>query len=70
MSGHPAWPWTPRAGSWVADVGQNARVDVGGDVGGERLGALPGESQLEELAGHVASGELDPYTAADKLIGG
>jgi LAO/AO transport system kinase len=35
----------------------------------ERLGALPGESQLEELAGHVASGELDPYTAADKLIG-
>jgi LAO/AO transport system kinase len=36
----------------------------------ERLGALPGESQLEELAGHVASGELDPYTAADKLTGG
>jgi LAO/AO transport system kinase len=35
----------------------------------ERIGALPGESQLEELAGHVASGELDPYTAADKLIG-
>jgi LAO/AO transport system kinase len=35
----------------------------------ERLGALPGESQLEELAGHVASGQLDPYTAADKLIG-
>jgi LAO/AO transport system kinase len=35
----------------------------------ERLGALPGESQLEELAGHVASGELDPYTAAGKLIG-
>jgi LAO/AO transport system kinase len=36
----------------------------------ERLGALPGESQLEELAAHVASGQLDPYTAADKLIGG
>jgi LAO/AO transport system kinase len=35
----------------------------------ERLGALPGESQLEELAAHVASGEIDPYTAADKLIG-
>jgi LAO/AO transport system kinase len=35
----------------------------------ERVGALPGESQLEELAGHVASGQLDPYTAADKLIG-
>jgi LAO/AO transport system kinase len=36
----------------------------------ERLGALPGESQLDELAAHVASGEIDPYTAADKLIGG
>ena len=35
----------------------------------ERLGALPGESQLDELAAHVASGQLDPYTAADKLIG-
>jgi LAO/AO transport system kinase len=35
----------------------------------ERLGALPGESQLDEFAGHVASGQLDPYTAADKLIG-
>jgi LAO/AO transport system kinase len=36
----------------------------------ERHGALPGQAQLEELAAQVASGELDPYTAADKLIGG
>jgi len=35
----------------------------------ERLGALPGEAHLEELAAQVASGKLDPYTAADKLIG-
>jgi LAO/AO transport system kinase len=35
----------------------------------ERLGALPGEAHLEELAAQVASGQLDPYTAADKLIG-
>ncbi len=35
----------------------------------ERFGALPGESQLEELAAQVASGDLDPYTAADKLTG-
>jgi LAO/AO transport system kinase len=34
-----------------------------------RLGALPGESQLETLAGRVAAGELDPYAAADALIG-
>ena len=35
----------------------------------ERLGALPGEAHLEELGAQVASGQLDPYTAADKLIG-
>jgi LAO/AO transport system kinase len=35
----------------------------------QRLGALPGESQLETLAARVACGELDPYTAADRLIG-
>ena len=32
---------------------------------GSGYGALPGESHLEELAGQVAAGELDPYTAAD-----
>jgi LAO/AO transport system kinase len=36
----------------------------------QRLGALPGESQLEVLAGRVVTGELDPYTAADRLISG
>jgi LAO/AO transport system kinase len=34
----------------------------------ERLGALPGEARLEELASQVASGKLDPYSAADQLI--
>jgi hypothetical protein len=34
----------------------------------ERLGALPGDARLEELAGQVASGKLDPYSAADELI--
>jgi LAO/AO transport system kinase len=36
----------------------------------ERLGALPGEARLEDLAGQVASGKLDPYSAADELIDG
>jgi len=36
----------------------------------ERLGALPGESHLEDLAARVATGKLDPYTAADELIAG
>ena len=35
-----------------------------------RLGALPGEANLEKLAGLVASGKLDPYSAADELING
>jgi LAO/AO transport system kinase len=33
-----------------------------------RLGSLPGEADVEELAERVAAGDLDPYTAADKLI--
>jgi LAO/AO transport system kinase len=36
----------------------------------ERLGALPGEANLEKLAAQVASGKLDPYSAADELISG
>ncbi len=35
-----------------------------------RMGALPGNSKLDELAGLVARGELDPYAAADQLIEG
>jgi LAO/AO transport system kinase len=34
----------------------------------ERFGALPGQAQLEDLAAQVASGKLDPYTAADHLV--
>jgi LAO/AO transport system kinase len=36
----------------------------------QRLSALPGEANLEKLAGLVASGKLDPYSAADELING
>jgi LAO/AO transport system kinase len=67
-------------GAWLADSGERSRKRLArarDEVSAiavtllrERLGALPGESQLDELAGHVASGEIDPYTAADKLIGG
>jgi LAO/AO transport system kinase len=34
-----------------------------------RMGGLPGASRLDELADKVVSGELDPYAAADDLIG-
>jgi LAO/AO transport system kinase len=36
----------------------------------QRMGGMPGESRLDELAGRVACGELDPYAAADELISG
>ena len=34
----------------------------------QRMGGLPGDSRLDELAGRVAAGELDPYSAADELV--
>ncbi|HEU5035083.1 MAG TPA: methylmalonyl Co-A mutase-associated GTPase MeaB [Mycobacteriales bacterium] len=36
----------------------------------ERIGDLRGGSLLDELAGRVVAGELDPYTAADQLVSG
>jgi LAO/AO transport system kinase len=66
-------------GRWLAESGERdrrrlarAREEVSAMAVAtlrERLGALPGEAHLEELAAQVASGKLDPYTAADKLIG-
>jgi LAO/AO transport system kinase len=66
-------------GRWLAESGERdrrrldrAREEVSAMAVAtlrERLGALPGEALLEELAAQVASGQLDPYTAADKLIG-
>jgi LAO/AO transport system kinase len=35
-----------------------------------RLGGLPGEARLEDLADRVAAGSLDPYSAAADLITG
>ena len=33
------------------------------------MGGLPGDERIDGLAGRVAAGELDPYSAADELIG-
>ena len=35
----------------------------------ERIGDLHGSAALDALAGRVLAGELDPYTAADELMG-
>lgn len=34
-----------------------------------RMGGLPGDERIDGLAVRVAAGELDPYSAADELIG-
>ncbi len=34
----------------------------------QRMGGLPGDSLLAELAGRVVSGGIDPYAAADELV--
>jgi len=66
--------------SWLADSGERtrrrrarAREEISAIAVTElrqRLGGLPGESRLEELATRVADGDIDPYAAADELIGG
>jgi len=33
-----------------------------------RVGGLPGDSRLDDLAAQVAEGKLDPFTAADELV--
>jgi LAO/AO transport system kinase len=65
---------------WLAAVGQGderrlrrAREEISAIAIGElrqRMGGLPGESRLDELAERVVTGDLDPYSAADELISG
>jgi LAO/AO transport system kinase len=65
---------------WLAATGQReerrlgrVRAEISAIALGElrqRVGGLPGESRLEELAGRVVAGDLDPYSAADELICG
>jgi LAO/AO transport system kinase len=67
-------------GAWLAESGERevrrrdrARDEVSAIAVTElraRMGGLPGDSRLDELAALVAAGELDPYAAADQLIGG
>jgi LAO/AO transport system kinase len=67
-------------GAWLSDSGQlagrrrgRARTEISAIAMTElrqRAGGMPGESRLDELAGRVAGGDLDPFAAADELISG
>jgi LAO/AO transport system kinase len=66
------WSWLDQSGERDRRRRARAREEISAiavTALRQRLGALPGEARLEELAGQVAAGELDPYTAADDLTG-
>jgi GTPase len=66
------WSWLVESGERDQRLVTRAREEIAGIAVSElrrRLGGLPGESRLDELAGQVACGKLDPYSAADELTG-
>ncbi len=67
------WDWLTASGELARRRTARAREEISAIAVGairRRIGALPGESRLDDLAVQVAGGTLDPYSAADKLIAG
>jgi LAO/AO transport system kinase len=67
------WSWLGSSSELSARRRARAREEVAAiavAVLGERTGGLPGDSRLDDLAGRVAAGEIDPYSAADELVSG
>ncbi len=69
LDAHAAW--LDRSGELVRRRRARAAGEVA-DIALEelraRIGALPGDGRLSQLAAKVAGGEMDPYAAADKLL--
>jgi LAO/AO transport system kinase len=64
------WSWLVESGERERRLVARAREEIAAIAVAEirrRLGGLPGESRLDELAARVATGKLDPYSAADDL---
>jgi LAO/AO transport system kinase len=69
-----------RHGEWLDESGERsrrrrdrARAEISAialTALEQRMGGMPGESRLDDLASRVAAGDLDPYAAADELISG
>ncbi len=69
LEAHAAW--LDSSGELVRRRRARAAGEVADIALGElraRMGALPGDGRLIQLAAKVADGELDPYAAADKLL--
>jgi LAO/AO transport system kinase len=66
------WEWLGETGERERRRLARAREEVSAIAVAEmrrQIGGLPGQSRLDELAGQVANGKLDSYSAADELIG-
>ena len=64
------WSWLGESGERDRRRLARAREEVSAIAIAQmrrRLGGLPGQSRLDELAAQVADGKLDPYSAADEL---
>lgn len=71
LDGH--WSWLGESGLRQERQVRRAREEITAIAVAEirrKIGGLPGETRLDELAGLVADGKLDPYSAADELIAG
>ena len=67
------WDWLGSSGERERRRLERAREEVSAIAVAQmrrQLGALPGQSRLDDLAARVAAGKLDPYSAADELIAG
>jgi LAO/AO transport system kinase len=67
------WKWLGESGELERGRQTRAREEISAIAVAEirkRIGGLPGQSRLDHLAGLVAAGKLDPFTAADELISG
>lgn len=65
------WAWLGESGELERRRRVRAREEISAIAVARlraRFGDLPGASGLDELAGRVAGGELDCYTAADQLL--
>ena len=67
------WAWLDSSAELSARRRARAREEIAAiavAVLRERLGGLPGDARLDELAAQVAAGQIDPYSAADELVSG
>jgi LAO/AO transport system kinase len=67
------WSWLSSSGERERRRLARAREEVAAIALGtlrRHMRRLPEGNGLDELAGRVAQGEMDPYTAADQLVGG